>query len=69
MNKTPKAATSKPAQCRFCGRKWDPPRGVSVSTSYCAACSRERREAARTRFSDWKELVVVGKYLVRRKKP
>jgi hypothetical protein len=63
---TPKATMQKPARCRFCGRPWSPARGVVVSTAYCSACSLERWEAARKRFSKYR-LEAAGKYLVRTK--
>jgi hypothetical protein len=34
------------AVCKFCGRRWLPPEGVSASVHYCPACTSERTQEA-----------------------
>lgn len=55
-------------KCRFCQRYWTPQDGVVASSTYCSACSGERRALAAEHL-DLRPLTaadVVGPYLLPR---
>ena len=54
------------AVCRFCGRRWLPPAGMSAGVHYCPACSAERvKEAQIAALRDDKVELRRDSYVVR----